>query len=98
MIKPIGEHLLVKAQAQSGMTESGIVFNAANPKGLTTGLVIESGDGWYNDKGQHLPNVAQRGDIIVFKRSAGRQVEAAGKKYTMIKNIDVLGKIKMPEQ
>lgn len=100
MIKPIRDNILVKPEAQSEKTRSGIIIpyarlDANNNAELVRAEVIAVGEGVWNNKGELQKPSVNIGDIILFggRNYTGVVYEEDGIKYRLIKSVDVLFKV-----
>lgn len=82
MIKPIKELIVVRPDIQGDKTSSGIIIPEVAKEKQQTGKVIAIG----GDVREIQP-----GDIILFGKYSGSEVEVDGINYLIFKEDDVLG-------
>lgn len=69
MIKPLGDHLLIKKHPDNWLTKNGLIM--AYKERSTTGEVLAVGKGRTTKKGTTIPTECKVGDIVAFKKYAG---------------------------
>lgn len=97
MLEPINDNIIVEVEDNSKekVTSSGIFI----PKGVDNqkqdrGIVKAVGRGRFLANGNVIPPSVKEGDIIIFNRFAGVQVNSEDNKiYLIIKENDILAKI-----
>ncbi len=86
-IKPLGDRILVKPLLVEEVTKSGIVLpDTAEKEKKEQGVVVAIGDG---EKVKKLKIKA--GDIVLFGKYSGDEVEMDKVDYKFLKEEDVLG-------
>ncbi|HLD21885.1 MAG TPA: co-chaperone GroES [Patescibacteria group bacterium] len=88
-IKPLGDRVLIAVLETEEKTKSGIVLPDSAKEKKAEGKVIAVGSG---KKVTEL-NLSE-GDVVVFGKYAGDEVEYEGKEYKIIKEEEVLAVIK----
>jgi chaperonin GroES len=89
-IRPLGDRVLVSRIEAESVTTGGLLVpdNAKEKKDRAT--VIAVGDGRVMDDGAVIPLDVRAGDLVLFGRYCGTEVEVDGKKLLMIGEDDVL--------
>ena len=92
-LKPLGDRLIVETLEEEQTTIGGIVLPDTAVEKPQRGTGIAVGPGVRNDKGEHLtPDVAV-GDVVLFSKYGGTEVKLDDKKYTLVREDDILGVI-----
>ena len=85
MIRPIESYILVEAIEETH--PSGLVVPETVKEKPQTGKVIAGGGGfWTWEDGPSI----EKGDIVIYKRWEGVEVEEEGKKYILVEHEHVL--------
>ena len=82
-LKPVGERALVRPEEREEKTESGIVLPDTARDKPQTARVVAVGD-LENGK-------VKEGDLVVFARYAGTEIELDGTKHLILGSDDLLG-------
>ncbi len=90
-LKPLSNHVIVKAAAQEEITKSGIVLpGTADKERPEKGEVIAVGPGKITDKGQPAPMSLKVGDQVVFKKYSPDEIKIDGEDYLILSEDDVV--------
>lgn len=90
-IKPLGDHILVKPVKEEEVTASGIVLpETVDKEKKAEGEVIAVGPGKLLDNGDRAAMEVAVGDIVLFKKWGGDEVEVDGEEHKIISHSDVL--------
>ncbi|MFA4831257.1 MAG: co-chaperone GroES [Patescibacteria group bacterium] len=90
-IKPLGDHVLVKPVKEEEVTKSGIVLpDTVDKEKKMEGEVVAVGPGKVGKDGARVPMEVKVGDIILFKKWGGDEVEIDEVEYKIIAQEDVL--------
>ena len=87
-IRPLADRVLVEPTAAEETTLGGIIIPDSAKEKPLKGTVLAVGDGTKDD-----PMVLKKGDIILFGKYAGTEIEVEGTKYLMMRQNDVLAVI-----
>ena len=88
-IKPLGDRVLVKPQTQEEVTKSGIVLpDTAEKQEKEQGEVVAVGLGAEVKKLK-----LKEGDVVLFGKYSGEEIEVDGEEYKFLKDEDILGVI-----
>lgn len=94
MLEPIGDRVIVKVQDEEEKTVGGIVLASNAKEKPTQGEVIAAGEGAYSSTGEKIPMTVKKGDVVLFNKYAGSEVEYEGEKYLVLQEKDVLAIVK----
>ncbi len=90
-IKPLGDHILVKPVKAEEVTASGIFIpETADKEKKAEGTVVAIGPGKMLENGSRAAMEVAVGDIILYKKWGGDDVEIEGVEHKIISAEDVL--------
>ena len=94
-LKPLGDRLIVQAIEEEETTASGIVLPDTAKEKPQRGKVLAVGEGrWHEDGEKRIPLDVAEGDEVLFGRYSGSDVEIEGKEYKIMRETDILAKVK----
>ncbi len=88
-LKPLGDHVIVKAMEQESKTKSGIIIPDTAKEKSHRGTVLAVGEGKYED-GKLVPVAVKEGDEVLYKEYAGDEVKIEGDKVVILKSNDII--------
>ena len=91
-IKPLFDRVVIEPGKQENENKFGIVLPETSQEKPQIGYVVEVGDGENFDNNKTEMKV-KIGDKVVFNRYAGVELKLDGKKYIIMRQIDVIGVI-----
>ena len=87
---PLFDKVVLEKEKMEGTTKSGIVLPGQDDKEKPgQAVVVAVGPGGVVD-GKDIPMQVKVGQHVLFSRYAGSEVELEGKKYTVVKQSDIL--------
>ncbi|MDP3837207.1 MAG: co-chaperone GroES [bacterium] len=90
-LRPLSNHVIVKAAAQEEMTKSGIVLPGASEKERPEkGEIIAVGPGKQLENGQIAPMNVKIGDQVVFKKYSPDEIKIDGEEYLILEESDIV--------
>jgi len=90
-LKPLNDHVIVKAIAESETTKSGIVLpDTIDKERPERGEVMAVGSGKLLENGQRAAMTVKVGDKVMFKKYSPDEVKADGQEYLVISEGDIL--------
>jgi len=90
-LRPLADNVLIKRFKNDSITSGGIHVPEVAQAKTQTGLVVAVGEGKLrNDGSLSVPKVAA-GDVVVFGKYSGTDVELDGEEFLMLKEGDLLG-------
>ena len=93
MLKPIGNHVIIKVEEAKNVTTSGIhLVSAANEK-PQQGVVMAVGSGSILEDGTRLPIEVAAGNEVIFSQYAGVTIAYEGEQYLIVNERDILAVI-----
>ena len=91
MLKPLADRVLVEVDVEESKT--GILLPDTAQKKSQKGTVIAIGSGKVLDNGERLPFEVAVGDRVLFAKYSGVDIEEGGKKFLLLSERDILGKL-----
>ena len=93
MLKPLADRVLVEVDVEESQTAGGILLPDTAQKKSQKGTVIAIGSGKVLDNGERLPFEVAVGDRVLFAKYSGVDIEEGGKKFLLLSERDILGKL-----
>ena len=93
MLKPVADRVLVEVDVEESKTAGGILLPDTAQKKSQKGTVIAIGSGKVLDNGERLPFEVAVGDRVLFAKYSGVDIEEGGKKFLLLSERDILGKL-----
>ena len=93
MLKPLADRVLVEVDVEESKTAGGILLPDTAQKKSQKGTVIAIGSGTVLDNGERLPFEVAVGDRVLFAKYSGVDIEEGGKKFLLLSERDILGKL-----
>lgn len=94
MLKPLGDRVIVKVEAEKEETVGGIVLASNAKEKPQTGKVSAVGEGALSPEGKRLPMSVAVGDEIMYDKYAGSEVKYEGEKYLILHDKDIMAIVK----
>ncbi len=89
-IKPLFDYLLIEPMEKETTLPSGIVIPDTAKEKPQQGKVIAAGPGAKNDEGEVIPMEVSKGDLVMYKKWGGTEIQMGGKDYVLVKQEDIL--------
>lgn len=93
MLKPLADRVLVEVDVEESKTAGGILLPDTAQKKSQKGTVIAIGSGKVLDNGERLQFEVAVGDRVLFAKYSGVDIEEGGKKFLLLSERDILGKL-----
>ena len=93
MLKPLADRVLVEVDVEESKTAGGILLPDTAQKKSQKGTVIAIGSGKVLDNGERLPFEVAVGDRVLFAKYSGVDIEEGGKKFLLLSERDIIGKL-----
>ncbi|WP_022797391.1 co-chaperone GroES [Thermus islandicus] len=90
VIRPLGDRVVVKRIEEEPKTKGGIVLPDTAKEKPQKGKVIAVGTGRVLENGQKVPLEVKEGDIVVFAKYGGTEIEIDGEEYVILSERDLL--------
>ncbi|MBU2214333.1 co-chaperone GroES [Patescibacteria group bacterium] len=90
-LKPLNDHVIVKAINESEVTKFGIVLpDTIDKEKPEKGEVVAIGSGKLLDNGQRALMSVKVGDKVMFKKYSPDEIKIDGEEYLIISESDIL--------
>ncbi len=84
-IRPLADRVLIEPTAAEEVTMSGIIIPDSAKEKPLKGKIVAVGNGTKDE-----PMVLKEGDVVLYGKYAGSEIEFEGVKYLMMRQGDVL--------
>ena len=84
-LKPIHDYVLIKPIDPETKTASGILIPDSAIEKQSRGTVVANGDGLKDQ-----PMTVKKGDMVIYKKSAGIELDYEGEKHLLMQEVDIL--------
>ena len=96
-LKPVSDHIILKAVEKEKTTASGIIIpETADKERPEKGEVIAVGPGKILENGDRQQIEIKVGDTVIFKKYAPDEVKIDGEEYLVIRESDVVAIVLQP--
>ena len=92
-VKPLEDRILVRPLEADDKTESGIYLPESAKEKPIRGTVVAMGPGRLLDNGERVSPSVKNGDVVVFSKYAGTEVEIKNENHLIIRESELLGVI-----
>lgn len=89
-IQPIGDRVVVKAQAAEEKTSSGLFIPDTAKEKPQRGTVVAVGTGRY-ENGTKIDMTVKEGDTVLYGKYAGSEVTIDGEEFMIMRESDIFG-------
>ncbi len=89
-IKPLGDRVLVQADAAEEVTSSGLYIPDTAKEKPQQGTVIAVGEGKV-ENGNKIAMTVKKGDKVLYGKYAGTEVTLDGEEYLIMRESDIVG-------
>ena len=94
-LTPLGDRLIVETLEEEQTTAGGIVLPDTAVEKPQRGKVIAAGPGTRNhDTGDRIAMDVAEGDTVIFSKYGGTEIRVEGADYLILRESDVLAKVK----
>ncbi|MBD5279839.1 MAG: co-chaperone GroES [Bacteroides sp.] len=84
-IRPLADRVLIEPTAAEEVTMSGIIIPDSAKEKPLKGKIVAVGNGTKDE-----PMVLNEGDVVLYGKYSGSEIEFEGTKYLMMRQSDVL--------
>lgn len=88
-LKPLGDKVVVEVVEEAQTTSSGIVLPDSAQEKSQRGKVLAVGSGKVLESGERVALEVQEGDIVVFAKYGGTEVNIDGKELMILSERDI---------
>ncbi len=90
-IKPLADRVVVERIEEEEVKKGGIIIPDTAKEKPQKGKVIAVGPGRKTDDGKVIPVDVKEGDVVIFSKYAGTEIEIGDKKYLIMREDEILG-------
>ena len=90
-VKPLDDRVLVKPMKTDEKTTSGIYLPESAKEKPIKGKVVSTGAGKLLDNGERAKPSVKKGDVVVYGKYAGTEVEIKGATHLILRESELLG-------
>lgn len=91
MIRPLGDHILVKPEDEKEVKKGGIIIPDTAKEKPQEGKIVAVGKGKRFENGTIVPLEVKAGDKVLFGKYSGTEIKVDGDDYLIMREDDVLG-------
>jgi chaperonin GroES len=92
-IEPLDDRIVVEQMEAKEVTKGGIVLPDTAKEKPQQGRVVAVGPGRMLDTGERAKPAVKPGDVVVYAKYGGTEVDVDGKEYMILRESDVLAKV-----
>ena len=92
-IRPLDDRVVVEPLEAEEKTAGGILLPDTAKEKPQRGKVLAVGAGKVNDDGKRQPVAVAVGDVVLYGRYAGNDIEIEGKEVKIMRESDILAKV-----
>jgi chaperonin GroES len=92
-IRPLDDRVVVEPLEAEDKTAGGILLPDSAKEKPQKGKVLAVGAGKVNDDGKRQPVAVAVGDVVLYGRYAGNDIEIGGKEVKIMRESDILAKV-----
>lgn len=96
-LQPASQNILVKVAEAAETTTGGLILSSGAKEKPTYGEAVEVGPGKYYGNGVLIPMHVSKGDIVLYGKYGGTDLDYDGDKHCMVTQDDILCKLKNGE-
>lgn len=89
-LKPLGDHIIVKASKPEEVTKSGIILPGSDKEKPEQGEVLAVGAGKIMENGSRSAMEVKVGDIVIFKKYSPDEFKIDGQEVLVLSASDVI--------
>ena len=90
-VKPLEDRVLIKPIEPESKTASGIYLPETAKEKPMQGKVVAVGPGKLLDSGERVKPSVKKGDVVVFGKYAGTEIEIKNVKHMILRETELLG-------
>ena len=92
-VRPLHDRVIIQRIKEEEKTKGGIIIPDTAKEKPQEGKVIAAGNGKVSDDGKVTPFEVKVGDRVLISKYGGTEVKLDDKKYTLVREDDILGVI-----
>ncbi|MBI69439.1 MAG: co-chaperone GroES [Phycisphaerae bacterium] len=90
-VKPLEDRILIKPIEAETQTASGIFLPESATEKPMQGEVIATGPGKLLENGERVDPAVKAGDVVVYGKYSGTEIEIKGESHLIVKESELLG-------
>ena len=90
MLKPLGDHVLVKPLSKEEKTQGGIILPDTAKEKPQAGEVIAVGPGRLLENGTRVQPEVKAGDKVIYAKYGGMEIKLEADEYLILRETDIL--------
>ena len=90
-VRPLEDRILIKPTEPETKTSSGLFLPESAKERPMQGTVIATGPGLLLDNGERAIVNVKKGDVVVYGRYAGTEIEIKNAKHVIMRESELLG-------
>jgi chaperonin GroES len=90
MLKPLGDHVLVKPLSKEEKTQGGIILPDTAKEKPQAGEVIAVGPGRLLENGTRVKPEVKAGDKVIYAKYGGMEIKLDADEYLILRETDIL--------
>jgi chaperonin GroES len=90
MLKPLGDHVLVKPLSKEEKTQGGIILPDTAKEKPQAGEVIAVGPGRLLENGTRVVPEVKTGDKVIYAKYGGTEIKLDAVEYLILRETDIL--------
>ena len=92
-VTPLDDRILIKPTKAEDKTSSGIILPEAAKEKPMTATVVAVGPGKMTDNGKRAKISVKKGDVVVYGKYSGSEIEIDGESLVIVRENELLGVI-----
>mgnify|MGYP000101757482 CR=1 FL=1 len=92
-VRPLWDYCLIERFVTPDKTNSGLYLPDSTKSKMNEGVVLSTGPGKRDHKGNYTPMTLKAGDRVILADWSANEVKIEGKEYILLREDDILGKI-----
>jgi chaperonin GroES len=89
MLKPLGDHVLVKPLSKEEKTQGGIILPDTAKEKPQAGEVIAVGPGRLLENGTRVQPEVKAGDKVIYAKYGGTEIKLDGDEFLILRETDI---------
>lgn len=90
MLKPLGDHVLVKPLSKEEKTQGGIILPDTAKEKPQAGEVVAVGPGRLLENGTRVQPEVKVGDKVIYAKYGGTEIKLESDEYLILREADIL--------
>jgi chaperonin GroES len=90
-VRPLHDRVLLKRVEQAVRSQGGLFLPESATEKPSEGIVLATGAGHTDDRGELRPLIVKEGDRVVFGRFAGSEIKVDGEDRLVMREDEIFG-------